>query len=82
MATDHFVSFVKRQVPGGEQMLGAIHSGTSSTGADFLELRWQEDTGSGATGVTKKDVILFLEWCEGWIKRGGLLENGTDVPSI
>ena len=82
MSTDHFVSFIKRENPKGLLDTSGIHSGTSSTSADFMELRWQSDTGSGATGVTRKDVLLFLEYCEKFILNGGVIGDGTDCPAM
>jgi hypothetical protein len=82
MSVDHYFSFPFRQIPGGNLMLDNVHSGTSSTPADYMELRWMADTGAGPTGVTRKDIIIFLDAAKAWIKRGGLLEDGTDVPPI
>ena len=82
MATDHFVSIPFRELPLGQFDNSGLHSGTSSTATDFIELRWQSDTGSGATGVTKKDIYLALMIFERWIKEGGTAYDGTDCPAL
>lgn len=82
MATDHFVSIPKRELPGGVLDNSALHSGTSSTAADFIELRWQSNDGSDPTGVTKKDILVALEVFERFIIEGGIVSDGTDVPAM
>lgn len=83
MATDHFISIPFRNVAASELDWTTVHHGTSSTATDFLELRWQEDTGSGPTGVTRKDIMRFMEHVvERFIIGRGVLHDGTDVPSV
>lgn len=82
MATDHFISIPYRTVVGSELDWSTVHHGSSTTATDFLELRWQEDTGSGATGVTRKDIIRFMEGVvTRFILGGGVLHDGTDTPA-
>jgi hypothetical protein len=83
MATDHFISIPFRNVAQSELDWTTIHHGTSSTATDFLELRWQEDTGSGPTGITRKDIIRFMEGVlTRFINGAGVIHDGTDVPAL
>lgn len=80
MATDTFISIPYRRVVGGDLMSSTITVGASSTATDFFEFRWQSDTGSGATGVTKQDTVNFLNLCIRFINSGGKIGDGTGVP--
>lgn len=82
MSTDHFVSIPKRRLIHNDLDNSGLHSGTSSTATDFIELRWQSDTGSGATGVTRQDILIALEVFERFIIEGGITGNGADVPVL
>ena len=82
MATDHFVSIPFRELPGGFYDNSGLHSGTSSTATDFMEFRWQSDTGSGATGITKKDIANAFEIFLRFYKEGGVANDGTDCPAL
>lgn len=80
MSTDYFVSIPKRRLLSSDMDDSKYTSGTSSTATDYIELRMQTDTGSGATGVTRKDVIMALEAFKRWVLQGGLLRDGTNIP--
>lgn len=55
----------------------SFRTGTSSTSADVIELRWT--IGS----VTRKDILLALEAFEKVIVAGGLSNSdGTSVPAL
>jgi hypothetical protein len=81
--TDHFIAIPYRRLVLGEADSSAIVVGTSSSAASFLELRWQEDTVADAahpTGITRKDILIFLEVIEKFIHEGGILGDGVGVP--
>jgi hypothetical protein len=79
--TNQFVSIPFREVVGGETFNGNMHSGTSTSAADYIELRWIEyTTGTTASGVTRKDILIALKVFERWIKEGGLIGDGTNLP--
>lgn len=80
-AINYYVSIPFRQLPQGGTDNAHMHSGTSSSSSDFIELRMQVQTGADvATGLTKRDVIMAMEVFERWIIEGGLTGNGTNVP--
>ncbi len=82
-ATNYFVSVPFREVVGGILNKGGMHSGTSTSANDFIELRMMRyTTGTTETGVTRKDVINALHAFEKWVLDGGLLQNGTNVPLL
>jgi hypothetical protein len=83
VATNWFVSVPFREVVGGETNNAGLHSGTSTSGADFIELRMmQYTTGTTSTGLTRKDVLIALEVFERWILESGLIGDGANLPPI
>jgi hypothetical protein len=80
MATDNFISRPFRRPVLGELDVTSFTVGTSDTGTDFFSVRWQSDTGSGATGVIRDDLLKFLEDVEQFVLRGGKLQDGAGVP--
>lgn len=60
----------------------ALTTGTAATGTgvDF-ELKIQITNNVTATGVTRKDVLLFLELLEKWVNSGGLNHAGANLPA-
>lgn len=81
-AVDHFVSIPFRRLVRNDLDNSGLHSGTSSTATDFIELRWQSNDGTNPTGVTRQDVLIALEVFERFIKEGGIVGDGTDVPAL
>lgn len=80
-ATNWFVSIPFRRVVLGDTVNSSMHSGTSSSATDFIELRMMEyTTGTTSTGLTRNDVIMALETFRRWVLEGGLLSDGTNVP--
>jgi len=70
MATNHFLSIPFRTLhdinDGGVDLV----SGSSSTAADYIELRWMTDTvgdGNHPTNVTKRDLITAFRAFQKWI---------------
>lgn len=81
--TNYYVSIPKRELVPDVNSLNNLHSGTSSTSTDFIELRMMIDDGSAPTGLTRKDVIRALEDVfMRWILQGGLIGDGTNVPAL
>lgn len=80
MSTDVFISVPKREMIGGELTDSGYTTGTSSTATDYIELRIQTDTGSGATGVTRRDVLVALKGLERFIINGGKLGTDANLP--
>ena len=80
MATDNYISRPYRRAQLGELDVTGFTIGTSDTAANFFALRWQSDTGSGATNVTREDLLLFLEDVRNFVIAGGKDNNGTGVP--
>jgi hypothetical protein len=82
-ATDYFVSVPKREVVGGDLTNANLSSGTSSASSDYIELRMRTVDGSTvATGLTKKDVLIALRVFERWIKDGGVIGDGSNLPVL
>ncbi len=80
-ATNYFVSIPFRRLVRDDFDNSGTHSGTSSTATDFIELRMMKyTTGTTATGLTRQDVMIALEVFERWIKEGGLISDGTNLP--
>ena len=72
---DNFISWPNRQIVGGDLMLNDVNLGTSSTAADYFEVRY-----TTGVGITRKDFVLFLESMIVFVQRGGVLGDGTGVP--
>lgn len=60
-----------------------VVAGTSSAGtAVDVEMRMQIDPGTGATGLTREDVITRLRTFELFILGNGQGGNGGNLPAI
>lgn len=80
-STDFFVgSGVRRNMDFTDK--SQFTSGTSTTATSFMELRMQtvKADGTTATGLQRIDVLKFLRDLQRWLKEGGLLSDGTNVP--
>lgn len=93
MATvQHYISVVEpsdssftrpNNVAGGVDYVVNLHTGTSTTAADLLEVRWTQTTSGAGTispTVSKKDFLLGLETIRKFVIAGGYPGFATPNP--
>jgi hypothetical protein len=80
--TNYYVSIPQRRLVPDVNTKSNLHSGTSATTTDFIELRMMINDGANPTGLTRLDVIAALEDVfTRWILEGGLAGDGVNVPA-
>jgi hypothetical protein len=79
MATNYYLGLRR----GLDNNIGNVVAGTSSNGTSSdIELRMQIDPGTGATGLTRKDVNEALQVFLEFINSGGPDGGGGNLPAI
>ena len=80
MAAINYYAGLKR---GADSYADTVVTGTSSAGtAVDVEIRMQIDNGSGATGLTRMDVVKLMELLEKHVVQGGFNNQGTNLPAL
>jgi hypothetical protein len=58
------------------------NAGPGNGTASDVELRIQTDSGSGANGITRKDVLLAIETLKAFIESGNPTNSGANLPVL
>jgi hypothetical protein len=61
MTTNYYIGQPFRNLPGGPTDMSNINVGTSSTAADYIELRFMTVNGATPTGLTARDIVQFCK---------------------
>lgn len=78
-AINYYIGLKRRNTDLSDTSL--VDFGTASTAADIIELRMEvQDAGNNPTGLQRIDVakalIVFLKY----LKQGGQIGDGTNIP--
>ena len=85
-ANNYYLGLTRAQadVTNSENVVGTIsvNAGPAQGTAADIELRIQTDTGTGPSGITRRQVLVALEIFKQYIESGGSAHAGTYLPGL